>query len=245
MWDAYLDLVLGGRCVACARPGRALCRPCETTLPEDVRPHWPTPTPAGLVTPWAALDYDGAARAMVLAHKERRVLALRRPLGRLLAASVAAAVPERDLPVLMVPVPARPGSSRTRGHDPLWSLTTTAAGLLRRAGVDVRARRLLVTRNGVVDQAGLDAAARAANLAGSQMCPSAGVRLIAGMRWRVVVCDDVLTTGSTARESQRALEATGVPVQAIAVVAATVRRSQMSGHREVSGAPLSSGHNTD
>jgi predicted amidophosphoribosyltransferase len=84
--------------------------------------------------------------------------------------------------------------------------------------------RLLRHRGGVVDQAGLGAEARAANLAGSMACPSARLRRVAGLWLRVVVCDDVLTTGSTAREAQRALEAVGLPPVAVAAVAATRRR---------------------
>lgn len=229
MRDAFLDLVLGGRCVGCGSPGRALCPACDRGLGVDAHPRWPTPVPAGLVSPWASADYAGTVRAMVLAHKERGVVSLARPLGRLLAQSVAAAVPDDRTPVLLVPVASRRGSARRRGHDPLWSITAAAAAHLRRTGRVAEGRRLLVSRGGVADQRGLDAESRATNLAGSQACPSAGVRRIAGRRLRVVVCDDVLTTGSTAREAQRALEAAGLVVEAVAVVAATVRRRQMRG----------------
>lgn len=225
MRDAVTDLLLGGRCVGCARPGRLLCPVCADGLPPGAHPAWPTPSPPGLAPPWAASAYDGAVRAMVLGLKERRLLGLAGPLAGLLAQAVAAAAPAG--PVVLVPVPSRPVSVRARGHDPTYALALGAAARLRREGYDVRAVRLLRTRPGVVDQAGLDAAARARNLAGSMTCPARGLRRLAALvpRTRVVVCDDVLTTGATAREAQRALEAVGLHVAAVSVVAATRRRS--------------------
>lgn len=226
--DGALDLLLGGACVGCGRAGRALCDACRVRLPQAARPAWPTPTPAGLAPPWAAGEYDGPVRAMVLAHKEHRVLALRAPLGRLLVQAVSAALAEAPAgPVVLVPVPSRPGTARTRGHDPTWSITTRAARLARAAGHDVVAMRLLRSRPGVLDQAGLGAEARAANLAGSMHCPAASLRRLGATcpRARVVVCDDVLTTGSTAREAQRALESVGLEVAALVTVAATRRRA--------------------
>ncbi len=123
-------------------------------------------------------------------------------------------------PMLVVPVPSRPGAARARGHDPLLDVVRRAARLVPGATV----APLLRSRGGVRDQAGLSASERAANLAGSLWCPSAGLRRFAGRTGRVVVCDDVLTTGATAREAQRALAASGLDVCAVAVVAATVRR---------------------
>lgn len=222
MRDAFTDLVLGGRCVGCGRGGRALCLSCAATLPDGARPAWPTPTPGGLAPPFAAAAYDGTVRAMVIAHKERRVLALARPLAGLLSHAVAAFA--GPLPVVLVPVPSRPGTTRSRGHDPTWTVTRSACRLLQGRGYAVTSARLLESRGGVVDQAGLDAVGRAENLAGSMCCPSAQVRRLAGRRVRVVVCDDVLTTGSTAREAQRALEASGIAVAGVAVIAATRRR---------------------
>ena len=220
MRDVFADLVLGGTCVGCGRPGRPLCQPCAGGLPSHAHPSWPNPVPAGLATPWSAAAYEGLARSMVLAHKERRVLALRLPLARMLAAGAVAAAPV-GLPAVLVPVPSRPGSARARGHDPTDALTRDAARLLRGQGYDVRRARLLVSRGAVADQAGLDAPARAANLAGSMFCPTARLRRVAGRRVHIVVCDDVLTTGATAREAQRALEAVGLGVVGIATVAAT------------------------
>lgn len=238
--DALGDLLLGSRCVGCERPGRLVCAPCRATLPSEARPVWPMPTPAGLVTPYAPADYDGLPRALVLGLKERRMLALARPLGELLAVAVAAATGDVGGPLVLVPVPSRRASVRARGHDPTHTVTRLAAALLSAAGHDVVVRRLLRLRPGVVDQAGLDSAARAANLAGSMTCPGPELRRLARLRprARLVVCDDVLTTGATAREAQRALEAVGLTVHAVAAVAATRRRweSGRDGiHSETSG----------
>jgi predicted amidophosphoribosyltransferase len=225
--DGSLDLLLGASCVGCGRPGRLLCHGCLAVLPVDARPAWPVPPPPGLAPPWAAGEYAGTARAMVVGHKEHRLLALRAPLAGQLATAVAAAV--RELPpgpTVLVPVPSRPASVRGRGHDPTGSITAGAGRLLRARGHDVLTVRMLRTRPGVVDQAGLGAAERAANLAGSMHCPPDALRrpAVRRRRARLVVCDDVLTTGATAREAQRALESVGLEVVAIAAVAATRRR---------------------
>ena len=227
--DAARDLLLGSACVGCAAPGRVLCPVCETTLPRRGSAAWPSPTPPGLALPFAAGAYDGLLKALVNAHKEHAVHALAVPLGRVLADVVrdlvAAAGPGTG-PVLLVPVPSRRAVVRRRGHDPLLRVSRRAAVRLRRTGTDARVRRLLVPAGRVRDQALLDAAARATNLAGSLSgrTPRAADRC--GL---VVVVDDVVTTGSTAREAQRALEEAGLTVAGIAAVAATQRRSPPDG----------------
>jgi predicted amidophosphoribosyltransferase len=230
--DGSLDLLLGSSCVGCGRPGRLLCRGCAALLPVGARPAWPVPPPPGLAPPWAAGEYAGTTRAMVVGHKEHRLLALRTPLAGQLATAVAAALREAPPgPVVLVPVPSRPASVRARGHDPTGSITSGASRMLRARGHDVLAVSMLRTRPGVVDQAGLGAAERAANLAGSMHCPPDALRRLAvrRRRARLVVCDDVLTTGATAREAQRALAAVGLEVVAIAVAAATTRRIPPAG----------------
>lgn len=235
--DAALDLLLGGGCVGCRRPGRALCDQCRLALPTTAWPAWPTPTPVGLATPWAAASYEEVVREMLVAHKERGVAGLAASLAELLAVAVAAAAPA---PRLLVPVPPRPGSVRARGRDPLLAVVRRAARLLD----DTTVLPLLRSRGGVVDQAGLGAAERTANLAGSMACPSRALGRRRGRRGHVLVCDDVLTTGATAREAQRALAASGLAVHGIAIVAATPRRGSSgsrAGLSELSGQRLSSG----
>ena len=102
---------------------------------------------------------------------------------------------------------------------------------------------MLASRGGVRDQKHLTATDRAANLAGSMSCPATGLRRLAGRRTRarVVLCDDVLTTGATAREAQRALAAVGLDPVAVAVVAATRRRLPTDGHAARQAGPSHSG----
>lgn len=230
MRDAWLDLVLGSSCAVCARPGRLLCDACAAALPGHAHPAWPTPCPPGLVLPVAAGEYHGPLQQLVNAHKERQQFTLAGPLGRLLAEAVAVllgvARPGPTGRSVLVPVPSRPPAVRARGHDPVLRMSRVAAATLRRRGHDARVARLLRGAAPARDQAGLDAGERAANLAGTMTVPAGLLRrgLGRGPGVRVVVTDDVITTGATAREAQRALEAAGVQVWGIATVAATRRR---------------------
>lgn len=226
--DPAADLLLGASCLGCARPGRLLCPACRAGLPDRATPASPIPRPPGLAPSFAAAAYDGVVRDLVVGLKEHRLLALEAPLGALLAEAVRAAVTAVGVggPLVLVPVPSRRASTRARGHEPTRAITGRAARLLRADGTDAVVAPLLRSRRGVVDQAGLGAAARAANLADSMCCPANGLRRLSRSRprARLVVCDDVLTTGATAREAQRALEAVGLVVVAVTAVAATRRR---------------------
>lgn len=236
MWDVVADLVLGSSCAACDRPGRVLCPTCRAALPRSGVPAWPTPAPTGLAPPFAAGPYGGPLRALVNAHKERRAFALARPLGDVLGAVVAdllRAVAPGTRRVALVPVPSRRTVVRTRGHDPLLRLSRCAAVRLRATGTTASVHQLLGPARAVRDQAGLTAQDRAANLAGSLRARRTPLPGAPGL----VVVDDVLTTGATAREAQRALEDAGHTVLGIATVAATRRRS---GPDQVGGSlPLS------
>lgn len=228
MLDDWLDLAFGGTCVCCNSPGRLLCPECREALPFEARWVRPDPCPPGLAPALAAAEYADPVRRMILLHKERRAFALARPLGQALVLPVAAGMSSRGRTVL-VPVPSRPAVVRERGHDPTLRIVRVAARVLRRAGADVVVSTLLRQRDVVADQAGLAAAERMANLADRMAVRPARVRALArsGAPVTAVVCDDVLTTGSTAREAQRALEDSGLPVAAICCVAATRKRHRL------------------
>lgn len=229
--DGLLDLFLGGSCLGCAAPGRVLCEECRDGLPAAAAPYWPTPTPEGLVTPYAVAPYDGLMRELVIGHKERNLVGLRTTLGSLLAYAILATLEHHGArgSVVLVPVPSRAASVRARGRDATREMTEHARRAVQHAGAgryEVILAPLLRSRSGVIDQAGLDVEARRANLAGSMACPSGALRRVARRTGgaHVVVCDDVLTTGATLREAQRALGAVGVAVLGHATVAATQRR---------------------
>lgn len=189
----------------------------------------PDPAPPGLASPAvlvvAATRYDGVVRELVVGLKEHRRFSVVRPLGRLLAASVASVLVELDLvsaAVTLVPMPSTRTAVRRRGHDAVATLALRAAQVLRGHGADVCVSRALRSGRGLLDQAGLSAEERADNLSGGlTMRRFAAVDPL--LRRRIVVVDDVVTTGSSAAEAIRVLTTVRAPV-AVATVAATARR---------------------
>src|SRR4051794_2724530 len=203
---ALADLVLPRPCAGCGVPRAGLCRRCADLL---ARPRLATPRrfPWGFPPTAAAGAYSGPVRPAVNAFKEQGRTELARPLGTALALAIVAVVgaaPPARGPVLLVPVPSSAAALRSRGRDHVGELTRRAVAELRAAGVVAGEARLLRRRGRVSDSAGLSAAARRANLAGSfERVPQGSVRPSPGAL--LVLVDDVVTSGATLTEAAAAL----------------------------------------
>ncbi|WP_055478009.1 phosphoribosyltransferase family protein [Sphaerimonospora mesophila] len=233
MLAALLDLVLPPCCAGCGKPGSAACHACTAELLRNPAARPPDPPPAGLPECWSATTYDGAARRMLLALKERGRTVVTPVLAAGLARVVTAALEARMEPVdrrplALVPVPSARAASRKRGHDPVRAVTEAAAAELRPLGQPVVSVPMLRQSRRVADQAGLSSARRAANLSEAFEVVPGRTGLLAALQRRgavVVLVDDIVTTGSTLAEAARALRLAGAEVPLAVTVAATPRRT--------------------
>jgi predicted amidophosphoribosyltransferase len=180
----------------------------------------PTPAPPGLPPCTALGGYDGVLRQLILAYKENGRHGLAAPLGALLAQVIADVSGEATV---LVPVPATAEAARRRFGDHVRRLAGHAAARLRAAGRPASVANPLRALPRP-DSVGLSGAERLA-VAGDSFRVRA-TRFPAGT---VVVVDDLITTGGTAAAVTARLAAAGVPVRAVAVLAATARRSHHLG----------------
>jgi predicted amidophosphoribosyltransferase len=178
-------------------------------------------------------SYSGSCRQLLLAYKERGAVGLGTLLAVPLATSLVAAASRHDGTVLVVPVPSTQPAVRRRGDDLVLALARRAASLVRRRGLSVRVVPALRHCRDVADSAGLDARARATNLAGAFSVRRRLQPVIAGRP--VVVVDDLLTTGVTLAEAARALIEARATVLGAATIAATRRHGRPGPPRPVEG----------
>jgi ComF family protein len=157
-------------------------------------------------------SYEGTLRELVHLYKYGRIQTLSRPLGELLAA----ALPLDERIDAVTPVPLHWRKQWQRGFNQAELL---ARGMARRRGVPVvRAlRRVRSTQT----QAGLSNTARRRNVAAAFQCRR-GAQTLAGRR--VLLIDDVMTTGSTAAACARVLKRAGVARVVLLTVARVDRR---------------------
>lgn len=218
-------------CAACGDAGPSPCDRCARRL----RPAPPGPGVPGLDVCRALLAYEGEARRLVTGLKYRND---RAALGWLADHMAALLTPPGVAVVTWVPTsgPRR----RRRGYDQAELL---AAAVARRWGLPCRA--LLARRpgpSGRRSQTGAGAAARAAGPALVARRPAVEASAT-GARWsashpraarraggarpagaRVVVVDDVTTTGATLRVAAEALRGAGAGWVAGLTAARTPRR---------------------
>lgn len=217
-----VDLLLPDRCVACGSEGVACCERCLGTMtllrpPLCERCGAPTAWPvarcrecAGRRVPFAqaraAVAYDGPVVPFIRSWKERA----RRGL-----AAVAAEIVVREL----VPpdgdgvayVPSVADRERWRGHNTAEQLARELAARWR-----LPVCRALARRGSPARQRGLSLAARRANVAGGFVA-----RCVPPPR--VLLVDDVYTTGATVSAAAAALRAAGADRVAVITFARTLR----------------------
>jgi predicted amidophosphoribosyltransferase len=217
-----LDLLLPRRCVVCSVPGPTACERCTASLPRLVgtlcaRCGAPVAWPVercrecagrrlAFASARAAVEYDAAVRALVSAWKERGLRGL-----AAFAASVVEEVVTPPSAQLITFVPPDGDRSLKRGHHPPARL---ARELGERWGLPVEA--LVGRTRPLRPQRGLPRDERRRNVRGAFRADET--------RGRLVLVDDVYTTGATVSAAASALRAAGATRVDIVTFARAARR---------------------
>lgn len=200
-----LALIAPPLCVACGSACRAhdpLCGSCRRLL------RWlePDQAPGAGVETWAAVSYEGPARALVRALKFGGAVPL---VGAMAAQMAANAPPGLLVGVTLVPVPLHRARRRRRGFNQAEEL---ARALAARTGLPVSDCLERPERRARASQVGRGRDDRLSALVGSVR-----MRAAAAVPLRALLVDDVVTTGATLAACETALAAEGVSeVRAIA-----------------------------
>lgn len=194
-----LAVVFPPHCAVCGEPApRALCEACTCTALEAADETLAPPELDGAACVGA---HAGPLREAILALKFHRRVVLAEPLGGLLAARLASLQTVWQVN-LVAPVPSHPRRRRERGVDQTALL---AAVLARQMGLQLEPRLLTRTRY-TVPQVQLTPEERRQNLDREAFTAPEPVR-VRGRR--VLLIDDVTTTGATLAACAAALRAAG------------------------------------
>ena len=213
--ESILDLLLPSNCAECSRPPSVYCLDClgRHSVRRVERPLLITQSGIAL----SVLD-ESVSKAMS-AFKEQNQFAIARSM-------VEALLPANPFGPIdsVVAAPSAAKSFKKRGFVPAEAIAERVA----KRWCLARARSALTFQRGVADQSSLTVDQRQSNLIGSM----AASQRLSGRR--VLLIDDIVTTGSTLREASRAVFEVGGEVVGFVVLAETLRRSPPSSHPALS-----------
>lgn len=206
--------VLGVTCNVCGEglPGLRQTSEFQTcSACQDSRPLFAKATAYGA--------YRGELRELIHLLKYEGVLPARHVLGRMLAEAIAK-LNIWEGPVLVVPVPLYSSKKRQRGFNQSDLIARTALKNLDPLNFQLLTD-VLVRERDTVSQIGLTRPQRAENIRGAFRV--AHPSRLAGHK--ILLVDDVLTTGTTASECARVLRKAGAESVWVATVGRTLKEN--------------------
>ena len=206
-----LDLVFPMECAGCGEEGKVLCPECVSGLPRLERPFCPLCADPGFNGPCPRCAAIGPAidgvrapflleeplRKLVHRFKYQHMRAAAPALGELLAGFIAG-WPDNQL--VLAPVPLHPRRMRERGYNQAALL---ARELSNRTGLPVKEGLLRRVEHSRPQVESASSEERVRNVAGAFEATADASGL------RVLLLDDVITTGSTAFACAAALKDAG------------------------------------
>ncbi|MDO8673796.1 MAG: ComF family protein, partial [Dehalococcoidia bacterium] len=217
---AILDTLFPPSCIGCGKSGALICPKCEGSLPRHLQPFCslctkPLPrihtvsgqprlcarcvrSPLAIDGIRSAFIYDGAIRAGILSLKYKGVRSLAEPLGKQLGSYLT----NNSLPAdVIVPVPLHPRRMRERGYNQSALLARRVSEM---SGLTILDKALARIKDTPAQVRSASAEERRQNVQGAFQALAEAVKGA-----RILVVDDVCTTGSTLEACSLALRAAG------------------------------------
>ena len=210
------ELIFPDRCISCGALGISICSQCRTGWNLHSYLSYVGKNPQGLLTVTSSIIYSPVAQKVILAAKESHIKRADDLVSEAIAHSVRKVLHSHRVDAF-IPIPSRNSAVRLRGREFVEEMVQQSSHEFR-----IPSKPILLHRKRVRDQSSLDQNDRWNNLEGAFVVEEKEF-----LGKRVLLIDDLVTTGATLSEAHRALKYAGIEVVG-AVTAAVARTTKIT-----------------
>lgn len=216
-----LDLLFPQFCLGCQKEGEILCAECFEKIPFysgflcpvcgkrdwEPRKHIACADKTFLKTLIVATAYDGIVRKIIHAYKYKSIQSLTEPLSQLLIKTMGTGLPNRFFGFSIIPIPLHPARLKQRGFNQAELIAKKLGEFYK---IPVINNALIRVKNTLPQVEVGEKEKRKENIKNAFACLPAEALAKAGFREKkILLIDDVSSTGATLEEAARVLKNSG------------------------------------